>query len=281
VVLRGVSLIDLGQQHQWRGGVPSMIDTLTGEGWATEVLRFPIYTNLDAFAFSLDNAVERERYMAELLRPAVDYATEKGLYVIIDFHQISNVTERKDQEAKNFWSYLAGQFAAYPNVMYELFNEPIDSDCACLRGTTDECWPPFKAKLEGWLDLVRDAAPDTLVLVGGPSWSQIIGPAADDPIDDANVAYVGHIYPFRMDNTQVEDQISRCAAVHPVFLTEWGFGFESGDEEPYATRIKTLADEFGLSWTAWVADHSWGPPMFNRDGSLNDFGTFVQDWLAE
>jgi len=84
-----------------------------------------------------------------------------------------------------------------------------------------------------------------------------------------------------MNNTLVEDQIRRCAAVHPVFLTEWGFGFEAGDDEPYATRIKTLADELGLSWTAWVADHAWGPPMFNADGTLNDFGGFVQDWLAE
>jgi len=31
----------------------------------------------------------------------------------------------------------------------------------------DACWPPFKAKAQAWVDLIRETAPDTLVLVGG------------------------------------------------------------------------------------------------------------------
>lgn len=284
VVLRGVSLINLAAQHYWRDGVPAMIDRLTGEGWNTRVLRFPIYVTDPPNPFPLADRATREQYMRDILRPAVDYATRKGLYVIIDFHEISNVTAENDAMAQAFWRYMAGQFADYENVIYELYNEPIDKAGSCVSGENDDCWPPFKAQAEGWTSIVRETAPSTLVLVGGPFWSQVIGPAADDPVNDPNVGYVGHIYPTHTNrnNDDVERQIRRCAAVHPVILTEWGFGFEGQDDrEPYASIVKTLADDLDLSWTAWVADPDWGPPMLTADGGLTEFGAFAQAWLAE
>jgi hypothetical protein len=38
----------------------------------------------------------------------------------------------------------------------------------------------------------------------------------------------------------------------------------------------------GASWTAWVTDNSWGPPMFSDKTltTLNRFGSLVQSWLA-
>lgn len=284
VVLRGVSLINLAAQHYWRNGVPAMIDQLTSEGWDTRILRFPVYVTDPPNPFSLTDRAAREEYMRDILRPAVDHATRKGLYVIIDFHEISNVTAEKDAMAQAFWAYMAGQFAGYENVIYELFNEPIDKASTCVSGANDDCWPPFKAKAEGWAAIVRESAPSTLLLVGGPFWSQVIGPAADDPVSDPNVGYVGHIYPTHTNrgSDDVERQIRRCAAVHPVILTEWGFGFEGQDDrEPYATIVKTMADELHLSLTAWVADPDWGPPMLTADGGLTEFGAFAQAWLAE
>ena len=283
VVVRGVSLIDIGTQQERRMGVIDAIDRITGDGWNTQIVRLPVYSVGSPLPFSVDNHLEREQYMAEVLRPAVDYATEKGLYVIIDWHQIAGITERWERNTRAFWQYMAEQFADYPNVIYELFNEPNDSvDNDCVNGTNDDCWPPYKAHADGWLEIVRQSAPDTLVLVGGPRYSQAIGPAADDPVSDPNVAYVGHIYPWHMGSTDVEDQIARCAAVHPVVLTEWGYGPDPSERDPYVDRVRTLVDENNLSWTAWVADHDWGPPMYaDPDGTLNDFGTFVQSWLAE
>ncbi|MBN2191764.1 MAG: cellulase family glycosylhydrolase [Polyangiaceae bacterium] len=283
VVLRGVSLIDVAAQHVWRDGIPAMIDTLTGDGWGTKILRFPVYIEEQPQPFSVTDRVLREEYMAEILRPAVDYATSRGLYVIIDLHRISNVTVDEDAKAQAFWGYMAPQFADYQNVIYELYNEPIDSQGACVSGGTDSCWPPFKAKAEGWIEIIRETAPDTLILVGGPSWSQVIGPAADDPVSDPNTGYVAHIYPMHMGNNDyVEQQIRRCAAARPVILTEWGFGFAGEDDkEPYATTLKAMTDELGLSWTAWVADFEWGPPMFTPTGGVTEFGAFAKAWLAE
>jgi endoglucanase len=287
VIVRGISLIDIGMQHVWRGGVPQALDLATREGWNTQVVRLPVYPGGDPWPFPLHDRVARETYLTDILRPAVDYATRKGLYVIVDWHEISSVTSSKDEDARTFWAYMAGQFADYPNVIYELFNEPIDTVPGCVTGETDACWPPFKAQAEGWIDIVRTTAPESLILIGGPSWSQVIGPAADDPIADPNVAYVGHIYPFHVtENDAVEQQIRRCAAVHPVFLTEWGYGFDAADrtadKQPYADIVQTMADELGLHHTAWVADYDWAPPMYSdSQGTLTDFGEFVKTWLAQ
>ncbi|MFZ5894841.1 MAG: cellulase family glycosylhydrolase [Myxococcota bacterium] len=284
-ILRGVSLIDIGAQHVWRtSGVAGMIDRLTDTGWNTRIVRFPIYISAQPYPFSLTDPIARERYMTELLRPAVDYATKKGLYVIIDFHEIADITDREDARTQTFWRYMARQFADYPNVIYEVFNEPIRVGDACELA--DSCWPAFKERADRWVSLIREAAPSTLVLVGGPSWSQVIGPAATNPIADTNVAYVGHIYPFHVSSGFVEREIRACAAVHPVILTEWGYGFDTAnpaaDKAPYVDIVKAMADEFGMGYTAWVADYEWGPPMFTDAAgtTLSDFGQFARDWLA-
>ena len=66
-------------------------------------------------------------YDSKVLKPAVDYATSKGLYVIIDHHQIDNATTGTSAaDATTFWTDVAPQFASYSNVFYEPFNEPID-----------------------------------------------------------------------------------------------------------------------------------------------------------
>jgi hypothetical protein len=72
-------------------------------------------------------------------------------------------------------------------------------------------------------------------------------------------------------------------------MSEWGY--EIGTASPYnnlltpndtwAMALQTFINGNGASWTAWVADPSWGPPMFSTTAAsgLTDFGTFVQAWL--
>jgi len=89
-------------------------------------------------------------YVAKVLRPAVDYARSKNLYAIIDYHQIDNaVTGTSAADATTFWTDVAAQFASYTNVLYEPFNEPID---------TSASWATFKPMVQGWIDTVRRRA---------------------------------------------------------------------------------------------------------------------------
>jgi endoglucanase len=42
-------------------------------------------------------------------------------------------------------------------------------------------------------------------------------------------------------------------------------------------------EQYNLSWTCWVADHSWQPEMFDRNWNLlsgeNYMGGFVKNYL--
>ncbi len=116
VVLRGVSITDF-KHVQEAYGYKFMIDLLTSQdkGWHTKILRVPIHPGSW-------HGGNRDDMFNRFLKPLVDYATEKGLYVIIDWHHIKDPRNHK-QDTLEFWQYIAPKFASYGNVFYELFNE--------------------------------------------------------------------------------------------------------------------------------------------------------------
>jgi endoglucanase len=287
VILRGVAMIDLGATESWEGGVKNMIDRLTkvddpqgnSPGWATKVVRLMVGPK-DGDSQTPIQYEPGGNYYERLLRPAVDYARGKGLYAIIDWHYIDTTSKHVDTTTE-FWADMAPRFAGDSNVLFELYNEPINAGS----------WSTVRTDMQSWYDTVRAAAPKNLVLVGTPTWSQLVGDAAADPLDATNVAYVAHMYPQHWPNQSLRKQISDAAAVVPVFMTEWGFrddptnGITNGTITSYGDPIKAFMEEQHVSWTAWCASSSWGPPMFNVDYTLRvgegEMGGFVKDWLYE
>ena len=90
VVLRGISLIDLGYT-EWRcGGVTRMIDRITdandrqgnSPGWYTRIVRLPICPPDAGTGAPLRWTPNDDSFYTNLLRPVVDYCAKKNLYVI-------------------------------------------------------------------------------------------------------------------------------------------------------------------------------------------------------
>jgi hypothetical protein len=287
VILRGVALIDLGATELWEGGVRAMIDRLTkvddpqgsSPGWYPRVVRFAVYPAESEFSSPLQYQTDPTRYYETVLRPAVDYAKQKGLYAIIDWHHIDDTTKHV-ASTNAFWADTAPRFANDAHVLFELFNEPINAGN----------WPSVRADMQSFYNTVRSGAPNNLVLVGTPNWCQVVAPTATAPIDGTNIVYVAHMYPQHWANASLRNQIVTAAAVHPVFLTEWGFQSPSnmilnGTISSYGAPFKQFVEEQKLSWTAWCASSTWGPPLFNDDYSLRvgegEMGGFTKDWLYE
>jgi hypothetical protein len=288
VVLRGVDLIDLPATEQWEGGIDKMIDRLTNPsdtqgsspGWATKILRLavvPAGTDTGTPVAYMPGIQYYERF----LRPTVDYARQKGLYVIIDWHYIDDTSPHTDSTVA-FWQDIAPHFAGDSNVFFELFNEPMDNGS----------WTSTKPNMQSFYDTVRQAgATDNLVFVGTPNWSQLVADAAADPVDGSNIVYVAHMYPQHFKVQSLKDQITTAAQTVPVFLTEWGFealpmdDLLNGTITTYGAPFQQFVEERGLSWSAWCASSTWGPPMFNADYTLRvgegEMGGFVKDWLYE
>ncbi len=302
IVLRGSSLIDIGALYTYGGNsataIKSRLDKVAAAGVQGHVVRLPVYPKIDynagyptcsplpypvgsgpSASCAPTTPMSASDYVSKVLKPAVDYASSKNLYVIIDHHQIDNATTGTSAaDATTFWADIAPQFASYTNVIYEPFNEPIDKSAP---------WATLKPVVQGWIDAIRAEAPNNIIIVPSMSYDQHPGDAASNPPTGTNLMYTAHIYPGNW-NTTFKNQVATAVARAPVFITEWGYIPNGSDSTmgtastTYGTDFETLVDTYGASWTAWVTDNSWMPNIFSDSGltQLTDFGTVVKNWLA-
>jgi endoglucanase len=163
VILRGVSLVDVSVANSRARNAQALIDMATdnANGWYARVIRLPVYP--EAIDGQPGWNANPDTYFNNHLNPAVQYCVSKQVYCIIDWHYISDYNSSAiDTATRNFWSYVAPKYANTPNVIFELFNEPVNPNS----------WSTWKATAQPWVNLIRAAAPNNLILIGGPSWSQ-------------------------------------------------------------------------------------------------------------
>jgi len=282
--------------------IKAMIDLATdaSKGWYAKVIRLPVYpTGQDADPGWNDAANRAEDNRR--IQLAVDYCTSKGIYVIVDWHYIANYGD-KLATTQAFWDWAAPAFKSNPNVIFEIYNEPIyDNDT-----NKSISWTTFKTTLaQPIVDRIRTYHGATnLILCGSPNWSQTVAPIAASPLTGANIAYVAHIYPYHYDQdnpnggTYVGSLIGTTADTLPVFFTEWGFQqgaampCDGANEDNYASGMKAYFAAKGCSWTGWCFDPYWQPVCFNNWDYIGLMGSslpstggfqgkFLQDLLAE
>ncbi|HWA76049.1 MAG TPA: glycoside hydrolase family 5 protein [Polyangiaceae bacterium] len=296
IVLRGSSLIDIGSLYAYFGkntaAITSRIDKIAAAGVQGHVVRVPVYPKIDynggvptcsptpypvgsgpAASCTPTAPLTATDYYALVLKPVVDYATSKNLYVIIDFHQIDNATTGTSAaDATTFWTDIAPKFKDYANVFYEPFNEPIDN----TKG-----WSALKPVVQGWVTTIRNVAPNNIIIVPSNGWDQKPGDAASDPPTGGNLMYTAHIYPSNW-NSGFQNQVTTAASKAPVFTTEWGYGTTDANYATWGTDLQAFVNNSGASWTAWVTDNAWTPSMFSDKGmtQLTHFGSLVKSWLA-
>ncbi|MCK9522215.1 MAG: glycoside hydrolase family 5 protein, partial [Proteobacteria bacterium] len=132
----------------------------------------------------------------------------------IDWHDHHAHTHPYD--ARAFFEAMAQIYGDYPNVIYEIYNEPLN---VSWRGT-------LKPYAEFIIEGIRQHDPDNLILVGTPVWSQQPDAAVGHSIDDPNVAYVFHFYAgMHSFSLRLKAEIALGTGL-PVFISEWGL--ESG-----------------------------------------------------
>lgn len=150
----------------------------------------------------------------------IDAAIDHGLYVLIDWH--SHHAEDHLPEAIEFFDQMSRRYAGEPNVIYEIYNEP-------LRVSWSEVVKPYALAV---IEAIRANDPDNLIVVGTPFWSQRVDEASADPIDAfENIAYALHFYA----GTHQQELRDRAAAALDngvaLMVTEWGSVNADGDGE--------------------------------------------------
>lgn len=250
---------------------------------------FPQYINYDSFRTLRDdwntNCIRLAMYTAEyggycaggdkeqlkqLVKDGVSYATELGMYVIVDWHILSDCDPNQNKdEAIAFFREMTEAFADNDNVLYEICNEP--------NGGTS--WDSIKSYAEEVIPVIRKQKPDAVILVGTPTWSQEIDKAAASPLDDSNVMYTLHFYA----GTHKDDLRSRLETCVqnglPVFVSEFGMCDASGNganDFDSTTKWLDLLNKYQISFCCWN--------LANKDESSSVFkasSTALSDWTDE
>jgi endoglucanase len=168
-----------------------------------------------------------------------------GVYVLVDWHTERAVEQQA--EAVEFFSALAQKYGAFPNLIWEPYNEPNRFS-----------WEEVKPYHEAVVDAIRAADPDNLIVMGTPRWSQDVDIAAQNPVapasGTANLMYALHFYACTHDQWLRNKADMAIAGGLALFVTEFGAtpadGGVPANGDNYVCR-----DESNL-WFAWMAQNN-------------------------
>lgn len=209
--------------------------------WGVNVVRLAMYVvGQDGYTKS---DYFREKNI-ELIQKGVDLATSQDQYVIIDWHILDdgNPLENKDS-AIEFFDLISSEYADHSNVIYEICNEPNGVE-----------WSDIKAYAEEVIPVIRKNAPESVILVGTPDWSQGVDQALAAPLDFENLMYSLHFYSASHKDDLRNRMIECTEAGLPIFVTEYGVTASNGGfprDLDEADLWMEAMDEHGISSCIW------------------------------
>jgi endoglucanase/cellulose 1,4-beta-cellobiosidase len=118
---------------------------------------------------------------------------------------------------------MAQTYGETENVIYEIYNEPLDVSWS-------EVVKPYAIQV---IQAIRAIDPDNLIIVGSPEWSQRVDLVAEDPITTfSNIAYTLHFYTVYHQDWLRDRATAAINNGIPIFVTEWGsIGYSIIDSE--------------------------------------------------
>lgn len=263
---------------------------------------FPQYVNLDAFRTLRDdwntNCIRLAMYTAEyggycsgedrealkeLVKGGVEYASELGMYVIIDWHVLNDQDPNVYKEdAVAFFREMSSAYADYENVLYEICNEPNGS----------ATWDNIKAYASEVIPIIRENDSDAVILVGSPTWSQDIHQAAASPLEFDNIMYTLHFY-AATHKDDLRSRMEECVGKGlPVFVSEFGMCDASGNganDFEQTEKWLELIEKYNISFFCWnLANKDESSSVFLpssaatskwTEDDLNESGKWIRNYF--
>ena len=332
--LRGVNvsglefypILNTGDSNYWGSQSP---DLQAIKAWHANAIRVPLneqsYLAQTCFQMVNGKSVGQKsdplgKYRA-VVKKLVDQATTLGMYVILDLHknapaailpgnpnpvQICSISTAQQEMADatnspQFWTAVADDYKSYPNVIFDLFNEPhIDNFNAPAGGagplavwkilrdggegkvfygnntTLTQSWK--SAGMQSMLDAVRRAGANNVVMVSGIGWAQDNSHWLEAvPIDPRKqLALSWHAYPmfgkefgtpqynepgFGKISYQWNEAILQAG--YPIIIGETGDHSAAGTVgAPFLAVLLPWADAHAVSVVGW-GWNAWGAPSAN------------------
>ncbi len=221
----------------------------------------------------------------QIVDDGVRYATELGMYVIIDWHVLHDEDPLVyADEAERFFDLVSKKYADHENVIYEICNEPNNS------GT----WDKVTEYANRIIPVIRKNAPEAVIVVGTPVWSQNVDEAADKPLAFDNIMYSMHFYAAE-HHTYIRNKLVYAHEKGlPVMISECNITMACGDgvyDYEQADKWMSLMDEYGLSIFVWsLKNNAHSSSLFKEscskisgwsDDELTEAGLWMKKYYLE
>lgn len=271
IQLKGISTHGLSWYPQY---VNQDFFTQMRDEWNVEIVRLAMYT-AEYNGYCVGDEANKQT-LKNVIGEGVNHATNLGMYVIIDWHILSDSNPLQNkEEAKAFFAEMAERYQGYNNVIYEICNEP----------NSGASWSDIKAYANEVIPVIREKDQDAIILVGTPNWSQFVNEAAADPVTGYdNIMYVLHFYADTHRDDLRNTMMNAYNQGLPIFVSEFGICDASGNganniEE--ANKWIDLMDQNGISYCIWNLSNKDESSAFFKKDCTKSSGFTTEDLSEE
>ena len=252
IQLKGMSTHGL----QWYKEYANEENIKTLKEMGSNLIRIAMYTE--------ENGYINNRSLKEEVEKIVEIAKKEDMYVIIDWHILSDGDPlMHKEEAKEFFREMSLKYKDYPNVIYEICNEPNGNV------TWENNIKPYAEEV---IKEIRENSKKSIIIVGTPTWSQEVDKPVNNKINDELVMYALHFY----SGTHTEwlrERVKEALKNIPIFVSEWGVSDASGNGGVYKEEtIKWInfMKENNLSYAVWsLSDKNESSALLISGASAN------------
>lgn len=248
-----------------------MIDRVLSAGWEMDFIRMhmdPYWSDDPSQPSVRYEGHERfsetrfRKYLDEVFVPMVEYATAKGLYVVMRPPGVSPENIQLDDSYQKFLLRVWDIVSRHPKlknngwVMFELANEPINimGTDGSFGSSGDACFANMKQYFQAIVDKIRGNKARNIIWVPGLGYQSQYAGYASHRIEGENIGFAIHVYPgwYGSDAEQPSAELGGVM----------GGGYE-GFQRGWDAQIGPVA-EFApvmvteLDWAPAKYDSSWG-----------------------
>jgi len=236
IQLRGIS--SYGLQYAGKYANEGVLRWLRDD-WNMQIWRAALYLGEGGYII---NPALKEKVVE-----SVEAAINLGLYVLIDWHvHLDQNPQQYQEKSLEFFAEMAQRYGSYPNVLYEICNEPNGSHVTWTGNV--------KPYAEAVIAEIRKYDPYNVIIVGTPTWSQDVDIAAQNPLHGDNIMYTLHFY-AGTHGQELRDKAQKAVELGlPLFVTECGTSRATGGGGFYENEFMewlSFLKRHQISWINW------------------------------
>lgn len=208
--------------------------------WKVNALRIAVpVTGTGSYSSSTASRLR----LIETVQYGIELADKLGMYVVVDWHVLEDGNPLHHvNEAKSFFRAISEKYPDQDNILYEICNEPNGSE-----GT----WSNVRKYAQEVIPVIRENAPDSLIIVGIPDWSSNPEQVLRQPLGEfENIVYSYHFYAATHKEDRREVFEKALSQGLPLLVSEFGLCTAYGNGSPDLEESK--------EWLALLNQYSIG-----------------------